>query len=141
MKEPTLAEAIVNEMEWLRSALRYIDENGDCVLAAEVIERRLVALQEALGAQKIDLTSMSVNNALIQIAKVRGGLIVTKEAIATLTKAGVFSTKGEANDNIHSTLRRSRYFKREGRGVYRLVLGPSPSTEGRKDGLLGSVRP
>lgn len=91
---------------------------------------RLNALETALqlertglngSGSKKDLASISVNDALIEIAKGSGGLVVTKHAIETLVKAGVFSTRGAANDNIHSTLRRSPHFRKERRGVYRLI--------------------
>jgi len=92
--------------------------------------RRVQTLEEALRLETIgqtpteqrkDLASMSVNNALIELAKEHGGFVVTKEAIGILTKAGVFVTRGEANDNIHSTLRRSSHFQRVRQGVYRLL--------------------
>lgn len=71
-------------------------------------------------AMQKDLASMPVINALIEIARDNGGMVVTKQAIGMLTKAGVFSTRGSANDNIHTTLRRSPSFRWERRGVYRL---------------------
>lgn len=95
---------------------------------------RLQVLEEALRLETIglmppeqrkDLASMSIISALVELAKGHGGFVVTKDAIGVLTKAGVFFTRGEANDTIHTTLRRSKQFRRERPGVYRLVVAES----------------
>ena len=95
---------------------------------------RVAALENALQLELVGLTvtkqqpnlaSMSVNNALIELAKENGGVVVTKQVIGWFVKAGVFSTRGDANDNIHSTLRRSKNFRKDEKrkGVYHLVAG------------------
>jgi len=116
-------QKVAERIQALQEALRVVTDNMDTGLQA---------------GQK-DLASMSVNNALIEIAKEHGGFVVTKEAIGILTKAGVFSTRGEANDNIHSVLRRSPRFQRERQGVYRLLANGKQKPMSRIPSLPGKL--
>lgn len=75
------------------------------------------------GQSSIDPESLkrkSVNKALIEIAARNHGLLVTRDALHILISAGVYRDIDEARNSMYSTIRRSKDFVRERRGVYRL---------------------
>ena len=69
----------------------------------------------------INAAGKSVNRNLIELARRNNGILETREAIDPLVKAGIYGSREEANDGIHSTLRRSKDFIRIDRGIYRYV--------------------
>ena len=62
-----------------------------------------------------------VNAHLIVLARRNDGILETREAIAQLVEAGIYESRVDANDGIHTTLRRSKDFEKVGRGIYRHI--------------------
>jgi hypothetical protein len=75
------------------------------------------------GSGRVDpevLRSKSIREALIEIAARQHGLLAATDALDILTTAGVYKTRAEARNSVYSTLKRSKEFIKERRGVYRL---------------------
>lgn len=109
---PNTAHDYAAEIDALRARVEALEATlRPCELSGCGCKRRIT---------REDFVDMTISQALRAIALAHGGVLVTRDAIAILTKAGVFPTKGAANDNIHTTIRRSGCFRRLRSGVYQL---------------------
>ena len=81
------------------------------------------------GHRVIDLDSLrtkSIREALIEIAAVNDGLLVTADAAQIMVDANMYTTKEQARNTIFSVLYHvKKLFRKEGPGYYRLIGKPS----------------
>lgn len=111
--------------EALDSAKNELNRRSEHVSALEkVLELEAKGLSTVSKASSIDyaaLRNMSVNDACVKLAQDNGGVLLTKTAIKKLCEAGVFQSANEARDNLYSTLKRSKGFRKERPGVWHLI--------------------
>lgn len=105
--------------------------------AVTVKQDYITALQKVLdynrekGAINVDgvpafnseeIRTQSIKDSLFEIAAKNDGLLVANEAVTILIKAGVFSDRERARNQVYSNLNHyKKYFTKDRPGVYRLI--------------------
>ena len=73
------------------------------------------------GASNLSLAGKTHLEALIEIAKANGGLLVVKTARRLMTRAGLFTNPKNASSVLFTAISRSGKFESMGKGKYKLM--------------------
>lgn len=96
-------------------------------LLREPVTEQVITV-EAAPIQSSTLIGKSAREALIEIAKQRGGRVRIVEAIPLLAGAGVIRRTKNSWNALYTTLIRSKEFEKAGGGEFSLVQPPSDQT-------------
>lgn len=116
-----LYEKLQVKREKLREQLAEVDKEFEAVSTT----LKLMGLPTP-GMSNLNLSGKTHLEALIEIAKANGGILVVKTARRLMTRAGLFKTPKNASSVLFTAISRSGKFKSIGKGKYQL-LAPTAS--------------